>query len=384
MRIGIVCPYSLDRPGGVQLHVLDLAQALIARGHDVSVLAPAAKDTPVPGYVSSAGRSVPIRYNGSTARLTFGLVAAARVREWLKLGHFDVVHLHEPGAPSLSVIAMWARLGPTVATFHSSQSESVAMRLAKPWIKPGYEELDARIAVSPSAAATVRDHLRVQATHIIPNGVDTSQYVNATPDPRWQGTPDAPTIGILGRLDEPRKGLEDYLDAIPAVKARHPHARFLVAGRFSDRVAAKAARAGAEVIGELDEPAKARFMSSVDIYCAPNLGGESFGIVLVEAMAAGAAVVASDLVAFQDVSAMADGEAAAVHHAVGDPASLAHSIVALLDDPVERAAVADRGRECAAAFDWSNVAPRVEETYRDAIRMDAEFHPHPTKDVTSP
>ncbi|WP_169816434.1 glycosyltransferase family 4 protein [Demequina soli] len=384
MRIGIVCPYSLDAPGGVQLHVLDLAQALMARGHEVSVLAPAAKDTPVPAYVSSAGRSVPIRYNGSTARLTFGLIAAARVREWLKLGHFDVVHLHEPGAPSLSVIAMWARIGPTVATFHSSQSESVAMRLAKPWIKPGYEELDARIAVSPSAAATVRDHLRVQATHIIPNGVDTTRFVEATVAPRWAGTPAAPTIGILGRLDEPRKGLEDLLAAIPAVRARHPHARFLVAGRFSDRIAAKAARAGAEVIGELDEDQKARFMASVDIYCAPNTGGESFGIVLVEAMAAGAAVVASDLTAFLDVSTMADGGHAAAHHAVGDPESLAASITALLDDPAGREELAERGRECAAAFDWSNVAPRVEETYRDAIRMDAEFHPHPTKDVSTP
>ncbi|WP_062529241.1 glycosyltransferase family 4 protein [Demequina rhizosphaerae] len=384
MRIGIVCPYSLDRPGGVQLHVLDLAKALMDRGHEVSVLAPAAKDTPVPAYVSSAGRSVPIRYNGSTARLTFGLMAASRVREWLKLGHFDVVHLHEPGAPSLSVIAMWARVGPTVATFHSSQSESVAMRLGKPWIKPGYEELDARIAVSPSAAATIRDHLRVQATHIIPNGVDTSRYVRARSDKRWEGTREAPTIGILGRLDEPRKGLEDLLAAIPAVRARHPHARFLVAGRFSDRIAAKAARAGAEVVGELDEDQKARFMASVDIYCAPNTGGESFGIVLVEAMAAGAAVVASDLTAFMDVSTIADGGHAAAHHAVGNPASLAARINELLDDPAGREELAERGRECAAAFDWSNVAPRVEETYRDAIRMDAEFHPHPTKDVSTP
>ncbi|MGC4174095.1 glycosyltransferase family 4 protein [Demequina sp.] len=380
MRIGIVCPYSLDRPGGVQLHVLDLAEALIARGHHVSVLAPAGEDTDIPPYVFSAGRSVPIRYNGSTARLTFGMVAAARVRLWLGEGEFDVVHLHEPGAPSLSLIAMWARVGPTVATFHTSNDDSQIMRIAKPWIKPGYEELDARIAVSPSAAATIREHLRIEATHIIPNGVDTSAFVSAVPSQRWQGTADAPTVGILGRMDEPRKGLDDFLAMIPAVRESIPNARFLVAGRFSDRIAARAARAGAEVIGELDEAQKASFMSSVDVYCAPNLGGESFGIVLVEAMASGAAVVASDLTAFKDVATAKGGGYAVALHAVGDSADLARTVRGLLEHPDARAELSVRGRKVAAAFDWSNVAPRVEATYRDAIRMDAEFHPHPPKE----
>ena len=115
-----------------------------------------------------------------------------------------------------------------------------------------------------------------------------------------------------------------------------------------------------------------------------TLADSACGYAAFSLMAAGAAVVASDLTAFMDVSTLADGGHAAAHHAVGDPASIAASVIALLDDPAERAALAERGRECAAAFDWSNVAPRVEETYRDAIRMDAEFHPHPTKDVTSP
>ena len=383
MRIGIVCPYSLDRPGGVQLHVTDLAEALMARGHDVSVLAPAGDDTVLPPYVVSAGRSVPIRFNGSTARVTFGLASAARVRMWLRDGDFDVVHLHEPGAMSLGLIAMWARLGPTVATFHTSNDDSRIMRLGKPWIKPGYEELDARIAVSPSAAATIREHLRVEATHIIPNGVDTSAFISAVPMHQWQGTPDAPTIGILGRLDEPRKGLDDYLAMIPLVRKSVPHARFLVAGRFSDRVAARAARAGAEVVGELDEDRKASFMKSVDVYCAPNTGGESFGIVLVEAMAAGAAVVASDLTAFKDVATGADGDSCVALHRVEDPVDLARAVTELLVDDDARAVMARRGQECAAAFDWNNVAPRVEETYRDAIRMDAEFHPYPEKEESA-
>jgi phosphatidylinositol alpha-mannosyltransferase len=383
VRIGIVCPYSLDRPGGVQLHVSDLAEALIKRGHQVSVLAPAAKGTSVPDYVTTARGSIALRYNGSTARVTFGLLAAERVRRWMADGHFDVVHLHEPGAPSLSVIAMWARLGPTVATFHTSNDDSRLMRLGKPWIKPGFEELDARIAVSPSAARTVKEHLRVDATHIIPNGVDTSAYVNARPREEWSGTLDAPTIGILGRMDESRKGLDDFLASIALVRLSHPRARFLVAGRFSDRTAARIARAGAEVVGELDEAQKAEFMSSVDVYCAPNTGGESFGIVLVEAMAAGAAVVASDLVAFRDVATSDDGEGCAAFFPVGQAKGLADQVCALLDDPEERAALAQRGCTRAGTFDWHQVAPRIEETYRDAIRLDASFFPQRAKDISA-
>jgi len=380
MRIGIVCPYSLDRPGGVQLHVIDLAEALISRGHYVSVLAPAAKNTKVPDYVRTAGRSIPVHYNGSTARLTFGLAAASRVRKWLAEGNFDVVHLHEPGAPSLSVIAMWARLGPTVGTFHTSTEDSRIMKMGKPWIKPGFEELDARIAVSPSAARTVQEHLRVSVTHIIPNGVDTAAYIDAVPREEWQGTASAPTIGILGRLDEPRKGLADYLETIPLIREKYPRARFLIAGRFSDRVAARAARAGAEVVGELDEGEKATFMASVDVYCAPNLGGESFGIVLVEAMAAGAAVVASDLTAFKDVATTDSGEETVTFFPVGEPDGLAAAVCGLLSDPVDRAAMAAKGRVRAGTFDWHQVAPRIEETYADAIRLDARFSPQRTKD----
>ncbi|WP_084622485.1 glycosyltransferase family 4 protein [Demequina oxidasica] len=383
MRIGIVCPYSLDRPGGVQLHVTDLAEALIARGHEVSVLAPAAPNTPVPDYVQASGRSFPVSYNGSTARLTFGLLTAARVRRWLQDGHFDVVHLHEPGTMSLSVIAMWARLGPTVATFHTSNDHSRLMRIGKPFVKPGMEELDARIAVSPSADKTIQQHLRLSATHIIPNGVDTSGYVDAKPKREWQGSKAVPTVGILGRMDETRKGLDDFLAMIPAVRREMPRTRFLVAGRFSDRVAAKAARAGAEIIGELAEDEKEVFMSSVDIYCAPNLGGESFGIVLVEAMAAGAAVVASDLTAFKDVATNVEGVETVAFHKVGDAEDLARQVLELLRDPEARADLAHLGQECAMEFDWDVVAPRVLETYQDAIRMDAEFHPHQSKEAAS-
>ncbi len=372
LRIGIVCPYSLDRPGGVQLHVMDLAAALMDRGHTVRVLAPAAPHQVLPAHVDSAGRSFSLRFNGATARLTFGLLAAARVRKWLREGNFDVVHIHEPGALSVGLLAMWARLGPTVATFHTSNDGSRIMRMSKPFIKPSMEVLDARIAVSPSADRTVQEHLRLSATHVIPNGVSTAPFANAVSRAQWKGTKDRPTVGILGRMDEPRKGLDDLLAAIPIVKERIPGVRFLVAGRFSKRTGERCLEAGAEVVGELDEHEKHRFMASVDIYCAPNLGGESFGIVLVEAMAAGAAVVASDLTAFRDVATAAGKTPAAALHAVGDPEDLAAHIIRLLTDDDAREELIERSRACAALFDWDSVAPRVEETYLDAIRIDQE------------
>lgn len=372
MKIGIVCPYSLDRPGGVQLHVTDLAAGLMDLGHEVRVLAPSAPGHPVPGFVDSAGRSFAVSYNGATARIKFGLVAAMGVRRWLREGDFDVVHLHEPGAFSISLLAMWARVGPTVATFHSANDSSIIMRLAKPFIKPGMEVLDARIAVSPSADRTVKEHLRLEATHIIPNGVATKAFVAAPPRYAWQGTKERPTIGILGRMDEPRKGLDDFLDAVPTIRAKIPGARFLVAGRYSRRTATRIREAGGESLGELDESLKQRFMASVDVYCAPNRGGESFGIVLVEAMASGAAVVASDLAAFRDVATASGGEPCAALHRVEDPKDLAKTVLRVLADPVARRALAERGQKLAALFDWEEVAPRVEATYREAIRMNAE------------
>ena len=124
MRIGIVCPYSFDMPGGVQYHVRDLAEVFLAQGHDVSVLAPANDRTPLPPYVVSAGRAIPVKYNGSTARLNIGPMAAARVSRWVENGDFDLVHLHEPITPSVSVLALWAAEGPIVATFHTASAAS--------------------------------------------------------------------------------------------------------------------------------------------------------------------------------------------------------------------------------------------------------------------
>ncbi|WP_166435897.1 glycosyltransferase family 4 protein [Cellulomonas shaoxiangyii] len=368
MRVGIVVPYSFDVPGGVQFHVRDLAEALIARGHEVSVLAPAADDTPVPPYLVPAGRAVPVRYNGAVARMTFGPVTANRVRRWLAAGRFDVLHLHEPVTPSLGMLALWIADGPIVATFHTSLVRSRSLQAAYPLVRQSLEKISLRIAVSEDARRTLVEHMGGDAV-VIPNGVWVEPFAAAPRDPRWTGTPEAPTIAFLGRLDEPRKGLSVLLRAMPAVLDRHPGARLLVAGSGEtgeEQVReALGPRAGAvELLGSVSEEDKARLLTSVDVYCAPQTGGESFGIVLVEAMSAGTTVVASDLGAFTRV--LDDGEAGVLFR-TGDPADLARTLLSVLADPARRARVTAHASRVVHRYDWSAVTDQVLAVYEMAV-----------------
>jgi phosphatidyl-myo-inositol alpha-mannosyltransferase len=367
MRIGLVCPYSWDVPGGVQFHVRDLAEHFIRAGHDVSVLAPADDDEPLPAYLTSLGRAVPVRYNGSVARLSFGPVTSARVTRWLEAGDFDVLHLHEPVTPSASLLALWSSTEPVVATFHTANLRSRAMHTANPVLRPSLEKIRGRIAVSEQARATVQRHLGGEA-FIIPNGVDVSRFEAAPTRPDWVGAPERPTLAFLGRVDEPRKGLEVALRALPAVLDRHPGARLLVAGPgdASDllRDADPRAAAAVEVLGAVSDPDKAALLRSVDAYVAPHLGGESFGIVLVEAMAAGAPVVASDLAAF---SAVLDGGRTGVLFETGSDAGLSRAVLDLLADPGRMTRLRAAGQDRARVFDWDVVADRVMAVYETVI-----------------
>lgn len=368
MRIGIVCPYSFDVPGGVQFHVRDLAEALLARGHEVSVLAPADEDTPVPDYLVPAGRAIPVHYNGSVARMTFGPVSARRVRKWLEAGDFDVLHLHEPVTPSLGMLALWIAQGPIVATFHTALLRSRALQVAYPMVRSSLEKISARIAVSEDARRTLVDHLGGDAV-VIPNGVYVDRFADAEPDPRWTGTPEAPTVAFLGRLDEPRKGLPVLTAAIPALLEQIPGARVLVAGRGEQgvedaREALGAHASSVEFLGSISDEDKARLLSSVDVYCAPQTGGESFGIVLVEAMSAGSTVVASDLGAFRRV--LDDGRAGVLFR-TEDPADLAATLVRVLRDPELRARTTAHAAQVVRRYDWSTVAERVLTVYEMVI-----------------
>ncbi|MGI5215341.1 glycosyltransferase family 4 protein [Plantactinospora sp. CA-290183] len=370
MRIGIVCPYSFDVPGGVQNHIVDLAEALIGLGHEVSVLAPADEDSPLPPYVVPAGRSVPLPYNGSVARITFGPVSTARVRRWLSRGRFDVLHVHEPFALSLSLLAVLSARGPVVATFHTAMTRSRALAAAQGVLQLVLERITARIAVSALARKVQVEHLDSGAVEI-PNGVAVAKFAHAEPLPGWPGPcgrGEGGTLGFLGRFTEPRKGFGVLREAFVGLAPRRPGLRLLVAGpgdvaELHDGVPPEL-RDRITFLGQVSEEDKARMLRSVDLYVAPNVGGESFGMILTEAMAAGTTVVASDLDAFRRVL---DGGRAGELFPTGDAAALRRTLATLLDDPVRRTELSGCAAQVVAAFDWPTVARRVLEVYATAI-----------------
>jgi phosphatidylinositol alpha-mannosyltransferase len=360
MRIGLVCPYTWDVPGGVQEHVRGLADALIDLGHHVSVIAPAEEEPVEPGYVVAAGRAVPVPYNGSVARLAFGFLSASRVRRWIRDGDFDVVHVHEPAAPSLSLLACWVCDGPIVATVHTAMPRSRALHVAQPILASALEKISGRIAVSEAARTTLVEHLGGDAV-LIPNGVSVRRFEKAEPLPGWPGEGGA--LGFVGRIDEPRKGLAILLEAFTRIAPERPGLRVLVAGRGDATEALEVVppelRDRIVLLGQVSDEDKVRVYHSVDVFCAPNTGGESFGIVLAEAMAAGAPIVASDLDAFRRV--LRGGRAGELFDN-GDPASLAAAIGRMLDDPARRATLAQAATMAVRDYDWPVVA-------RDVLRV---------------
>ncbi len=356
MRIGMVCPYSFDVPGGVQSHVLQLAEVMRARGHDVSVLAPASVDSDVPDYVVSGGKAVPIPYNGSVARLRFGPATHRKVKKWLADGDFDVLHLHEPNAPSLSMLALMIAEGPIVATFHTSTTKSLTLSVFQGILRPWHEKIVGRIAVSDLARRWQMEALGSDAVEI-PNGVDVSAIASA---PLLAGYPrPGKTVLFLGRYDEPRKGMEVLLGALPAVVERFGGVEVLVVGRGDEdalRDSAGDLAGHLRFLGQVDDAEKASALHSADVYCAPNTGGESFGIVLVEAMAAGTPVVASDLDAFRRV--LCDGEAGRLVP-VGDCDALAAALIEVLGDDRLRSRYVTAAAAAVRRYDWPVVADEI-------------------------
>jgi phosphatidyl-myo-inositol alpha-mannosyltransferase len=369
VKVGLVCPYAWDVPGGVRSHVADLALALGDHGHAVSVLAPADDPSDLPPWVVDGGRPIAVRYNGSVARLSFGVKATRRVRNWIREGDFDVVHVHEPVAPSLSILALWVARGPLVATWHSSHDRSRIMQAGYYVGQTAMEKVRGRIAVSEDARRTLVTHLGGDAV-LIPNGVRVSGF--AARD-RLDGVdPQRPAVLFLGRMDEPRKGLAVLMAALPQVIADVPGVQVLIAGPGDVGEQRDELPAGTEAnvrfLGRISDEDKVRALRSVDVYVAPHTGGESFGIVLVEAMAAQAAVLASDLPAFRRV--LQDGGSGRLFPNM-DANALARELAELLLDPGMRARYVAAADARVREFDWDRVVDDVIAVY-DSVHMPGE------------
>lgn len=357
----MVCPYSFDVPGGVQAHVAELSAVLIGLGHEVSVLAPADEDTVLPDYVVNGGRAIAVPYNGSVARLSFTPTNFARTRKWIRGNDFDVLHLHEPNAPSLTMMALMIAEGPIVATFHTSTTKSRMLSTFSGVLQPFLEKITGRIAVSDLARRWQVEALGSDAVEI-PNGVHVRAFAEAEPLPGYPR--EGGTLAFVGRYDEPRKGMPVLLEAVSNLLAEHPELEVLVVGRGDPEALRRAAGekvfSHVRLLGQASDAEKASVLRSADVYCAPNTGGESFGIVLVEAMAAATAVAASDLEAFRRV--LQDGAAGALVP-TSDAGAWSRTLHGLLVGAERRAALVRTGNEAVRAYDWPVVAQQVLRVY---------------------
>lgn len=355
-RVGMVCPYSLSIPGGVQGQVLGLVRTMRVLGVDARVLAPC--DGPPPfAWVTPLGASVPTAANGSVAPIAPDPAAALRTIRALRDEQFDIVHLHEPLAPGPTWTAILANDGPLVGTFHRA-GESAWYKYARGPSRWGARKLALRCAVSELALRTAREALGGHY-ELLWNGIDLSVLAQAVPWPT-----SGPTVLFLGR-HEPRKGLEVLVEAVIRYGV---DAHLWIAGQGPQTPALKEATLGDprfEWLGTVPEEEKLRRLRAADVLVAPSLHGESFGMVLLEGMAAGAVVVASDIPGYATV-ARASRDAFLVPP--GDPESLASALRTALGGAPEVKVMTQSAHERAAAHSMEALARRYLELYTSVGR----------------
>ncbi len=366
LRIVQVSPYSWDVPGGVQVHVRELAAHLRALGHTVRILAPGSAREQGDDTVI-VGRAIPVRGNGSVARIAFGPQIASAVGRALREFKPDVIHVHEPLVPSVSMHVVLRANAPVVATFNSNvgreRASSLWFQLAVPMIRPVWNKLAKRIAVSEAARHSVCSRMGDGNLRIVPNGVAVSRFANAMP----AAVPPGRHLLFVGRLEE-RKGFPVAVSAFAELARLYADLRLLVIGDGAERSAVDQlepdVRARVDMLGRVDDDRLASYLKAADVYIGPALGGESFGIVLAEAMAAGKQIVASDIDGYRDVAR--DGlEALLV--SPGDAAALVAAVQEVLNDRRLAQSLGEAGSRRAHEFDWDVVSQRVLGIYEEVL-----------------
>ncbi len=376
MKIGIVSQSYYPRYGGVTEHVHHTALELRRRGHEVTIVTSRFRrgETGVPG-VERIGTNVLVPFNRAFVDLTVGWNLGRRMERLLKRRDFDVLHVHCPTAPTLPILAIRHSLCPVVGTFHTTSGRSALMEFFRPQLTRVVERLNGRIAVSTTARQSAELYFP-GPYEIIPNGVDVDRFQpGVEPFERWRD-PERLNLLFVGRLD-PRKGLDLLIGAMPEILDRtRGRARLLVVGdsylrpKFEASVPG-AARAHVHFLGHVPSADLPRWYASGDIFVSPASGNESFGIVLLEAMAAGRAVVASDIPGYRSVVVP---DVNGLLFPPGDAGALARAVARLADDPERRLLIAGRGRARALEFAWPRITERIEAVYRDALSRRAAVH----------
>ncbi len=365
MKIGIVSPYAYPRPGGANSYIREQYEQLKALGHDVRIVTAPWGDDPPAQDVIQIGQAIAVPYNGSIGRITLSLRLEWLVDRMLKRERFDVIHHHEPLVPFLSLQILDSAKCPNVATFHAFGGFSLSYWLGRPIGERYMRKLAARIAVSSAARHFVSQYFPGDY-RIIPNGVDVDFYASARPFPEYRDG--KVNILFVGRA-EPRKGAMYLLRAYAALKRSYPDVRLILAcagpqvGEMR-RFVRKERLGDVLFAGRVSDTDKARFLRTADIFCAPSTGQESFGIVLLEAMAAGRAVVASDIHGYKKV---VQRNVTGLLVEPKDPDAICRAIAQLIEDPALRDRLGAAGARRAIDFDWAHVARQLVDVYEEVL-----------------
>jgi phosphatidylinositol alpha-mannosyltransferase len=367
LRIALVSPYDYSSAGGVQEHIRSLDRQLRAMGHETWILAPAS-DGPNDeddNVIHVKGTVAPVHFSGSVARITISPAAYRRVKEIVRDNAFDVIHVHEPLTPILPLAVLRHSRSVNVGTFHAYRESHAGYQLGRPVLEPFFNRLHGRIAVSPAARDMVARYFPAEYV-VIPNGIDYDRFAGEDVQPLAEYRDGRPTILFVGRLDD-RKGFAHLLAAFVRVAAELPDARLLVVGGFDTgdksefvRAARRAKLHGVRFIGFVPSADIPRYYRSADLFCAPSTGFESFGIVLLEAMAAGVPIVASDILGYRSV--LTHGREGLLVPP-GDENALAAALLWLLKNPEARKPMAEAGRATALGYRWDCVAAQVFSMY---------------------